>query len=97
MKKSAELCGIEFRDRKGLQRFQLLNPMLCDAVVLEAGERRLLVFRTSNFPTRDIQEIFTKSGKHYATFIGPDALEGTYQVKIRAPGEQGGHQPEAFR
>jgi len=41
--------------------------------------------------------MFDAGGKHYATFIGPDALEYTYQIKLGKPGEPGGHRPEAFQ
>jgi hypothetical protein len=68
-----------------------------DTTILSAGKCRLLVFLSSDFPTRECCEVFTPVGKHLATFIGPDAMEYTYQIKLGAPGEPGGYRPEAFR
>jgi hypothetical protein len=97
MKVTKELCGIEFPSEKELERFLVRNPQMHDTTMLSAGEWRILVFLCADFPTRECSEIFSPAGKHLATFIGPDALEYTYQIKLGAPGEPGGYRPEAFR
>lgn len=93
----SELCGIEFRTTRDFKRFLALNPMLQAAHTLTSGRFRIIVFTCANFPTRDSQEIFSNTGRHVATFIGPDALEYTWQIKLGGPGEPGGYRPEAFR
>ena len=97
MKLTKELCGIEFLSLAELEHFQILNPRMDSTTILSAGECQILLFQCSDFPTRECIEIFTDTGEHYATFIGPDALEHTYQIKLGAPGEPGGYRPEAFQ
>ena len=97
MKTSPELCGIEFRSAKRLREFLRLNPLLAHTTILSAGRFRILVLRCADFPTRESQEIFSRTGEHVATFIGPATLEYIYQIKLAAPGEVGGYRPEAFK
>lgn len=78
----SELCGIEFYSNEDLEHFLQLNPNLRATTLLQAGPRYILVIRVPNFPTRDIVELFTRDGRHYANFIGPDALEHTYQIRL---------------
>jgi hypothetical protein len=94
---TGELCGIELQTDNDLRCFQRVNPWSCDTTLLASGPYRILVFKCSNFPTRGVEEVFDHSGKHCATFIGPDALEYTYQIKLGAPGEAEGCRPEAFQ
>jgi hypothetical protein len=91
MKPSNELCGVEFLSQQVMEDFLKRKPQLADTTILSAGEYRIILFFMAECPTRDIQEIFDDDGKHLATFIGPDALECTYQIKV------GGYRPEAFQ
>ena len=92
-----ELCGIEFFSRKEYKRFLALNPLLQASIKLVSKNKVIVLAQMRGFPTRDIAEFFDSKGRTIGKFIGPDALQWTYQIRFTEPGEAGGYSPEAFR
>jgi hypothetical protein len=76
-----ELCGIEFSSEANYQRFVKRNPQFADTTTLYAGHYTIVVFKSQDFPTRDVLELFDTTGRQVAKFIGPDALKLTYQIE----------------
>lgn len=74
------LCGIEFSTTNNLKKFLRLNPALSHTTCLQVGEVKILLFRTSDFPIRDTQELFDRNGCLFARLLGPDALEFIYDI-----------------
>ena len=90
---AGELCGIEFRTPEDLDRFLRDNPKFYNTARLAAGPYRIMLLYCHDFPTRDTREAFTPEGRHWATFIGPDALEHTWQIRFKTP--PGGYGPQS--
>jgi len=82
---TGELCGLEFPTTEDLDRFLSDNPQFYDTPRLAAGPYRIMLFYCSDYPTRDTYEAFTPEGRHWATFIGPDALEHIWQIRFETP------------
>ena len=49
----------------------------------------MILAMLKDFPTRDIAEFFDSDGRTIGKFIGPDALEWTYQIRLEPVIEQG--------
>jgi hypothetical protein len=67
--------------------------MLQATTTLVAGNNVIVLTQMREFPTRDVTEFFDSKGRTIAKFIGPDALQWPYQIRLTEPGEAGGSVP----